>query len=449
MFDIVITGGRVVTSAGVDQIDLGIADGKIAALERLDGADASRTIDAGGRLVLPGLVDSHVHVRDPGYTYKEDFASCSAAAAAGGITTIMCMPNTDPVLDSPEAFRQTDAVARENCLIDYCLQGVATGRNLAAVAALQDLGVVTFEVFLAGPDALVTDDRTDQLAVFRAIAEAGGIAGVYPDEPAINVVIEALGAGEVADIGRAHPPMVETGALLPALTLAQIADCRVHFRQLSSALASLCADWIRRHVMPGRLTVEVTPHHLSLTEDDFRQAGPGGYVMPPLRTEADIESLWAALENGGIDTIGTDHAPHSWEEKIQGHGDLRKALPGFPGVETFLPVMLTEFARRGLSASDFVRFAAENPARIFGLHPRKGGLAAGSDADLAIIDDTVSWRIDPGRFFSKARYSPYGGREVNARVDLTMVRGGVVFEDGQIVEDTTHGILQTPQRTGG
>ena len=442
-YDIVISGGRVVTPDGIQQVSIGVRDGKFAAIGEVSAKDATQTIDAAGRLVLPGVVDSHVHVRDPGYTHKEDFASCSAAAAAAGITTIMCMPNTDPLLDSAAAFHATVDAAKKS-IVDFSLQGLATPRNLDAVPALKELGVVTFEVFLAGPEPLISGTREDQHAVFRAIAEVDGIAGVYPDDPPANAVLDTIGSGTPEDLVRSHPPELEIGSLLPAVAMAAAAGCRIHYRQMSSALSARVAAWIRAHTMPGRFTTEVTPHHLTLTTDDFREAGPAGYIMPPLRSRDDVEALWQALGDGVVDAIGTDHAPHAWAEKTAGDGDLRRAMPGFPGVETFLPAIFTAFAQRGYAVADFVNFTTANPARLFGLYPRKGAIAVGSDADIAIVDDSDTWTIDPSTFRSKAQYSPYAGHEVSAHVDLTMVRGKVVYENGEVVGGAGDGCLQTP-----
>ncbi len=442
-YDIVVSGGRVVTPDGVQQTNVAIKDGVFAATGEVAGAEAALTIDADGRWVLPGVVDSHVHARDPGYTHKEDFASCSAAAAAAGITTIMCMPNTDPLLDSADAFHATVDAAGKS-IIDFSLQGLACPRNLDAIPALKELGVVTFEVFLAGPEPLVSATPAERQAVFRAIAAVDGIAGVYPDDPLANAVLDGLGSGTPDDLVAAHPPELEVSALLGAVAVAAAANCRFHYRQMSSALGAQTAAAIRVGTLPGRFTTEVTPHHLTLTTDDFRAAGPAGHIMPPLRSRADIDRLWQALDDGVIDTIGTDHAPHSWDEKTLGDGDLRRSMPGFPGVETFLPVMFSAFVERGYRVVDFVRYTAANPARLFGLYPRKGAIAVGSDADLAIVDDSGSWTIDPSTFRSKAQYSPYSGHKVAAHVDLTMVRGKVVYERGQIVGEAGDGRLQIP-----
>lgn len=445
-FDLAVLGGRVVTPDGTIRADIAIAAGKIAAIGAVPVGAARRTIAAEDRLVLPGVVDSHVHVRDPGYTYKEDFASASAAAAAGGVTTMMCMPNTDPVLDRAQVFYDTAAAGETKSVVDFALQGLATARNLGELAALHDLGVVTFEVFLAGPDSLITQGRADQFKVFEALARLDATTGLYPDDGAAAQVLDGLGSGRIADIVAAHPPELEAGTLLPAATLAAAAGCRIHFRQMSSALSAACAAALKAKLPAGRFTCEVTPHHLTLNQTDFERAGPAGHIMPPLRSAADNDALWAALRAGTVDAIGTDHSPHAWAEKLKGDGDLRHAIPGFPGLETFLPVVLTEMRARGFDEGDFVRFACGNPAKLFGLYPRKGAIQVGSDADLAIVDEAAGYLIEPLGFHSKAHYSPFGGRTVQARVERTLVRGEVVFERGKVVAVAGHGQLLKPQR---
>lgn len=443
MHDVAITNGRIVTPSGVERGTLVIDGERIAGIA--DGRTTGRReIDARGLLVIPGIVDSHVHVRDPGFTHKEDFATCSAAAAAGGVTTMMCMPNTAPALESVAAFRIVDDVASRRSIVDYALQALATPRNLGEIPSLTQRGVVSFEMFLGGvPEELLAGRRADVARLFAALASVDALAGVYPDETELVSLLDS-GAGDIDGVLRAHPPSIEAGALLGAVALAGAAGARVHYRQMSSALGARCGAWLRA-AMPGRFTTEVTPHHLTLTSEDARRHGPYAHIMPPLREREDVEDLWSVLRAGGVDTIGTDHSPHAAEEKARGSDDVRKAATGFPGIETFLPVMLTEFIRRGLTGGDLVRLVAEGPARVFGLYPRKGVLAAGSDADLAIVDDVTEWSVDPTRFLSKAKYSPFAGRRVRGRAVLTMVRGHVVWQDGELVGRPGTGRLQVPR----
>jgi dihydroorotase len=441
----IVRGKRIIMPSGTRAADVLIADGRIAAIAPHGSATAQEVIDAAERLVIPGLVDSHVHTRDPGQTHKEDFRSASRAAARGGVTTIMAMPNTVPLVDSVAGF-DAAVEAGNKSIVDFAIEALAHASSLENIPALAQRGAVSFELFLGGgPDALITRERAMQNSLFAAVAAAEGLIGLYPDDP--DVAAELDCGGDPEAIGRAHPAEVEAGALMTALSLAAARGCPVHVRQASTALSVIVIAEMRRRGMADLLTAEVTPHHLVLTMEDFIRFGPQGLIMPPLRSAEDVNALWSALDTGAIATIGTDHAPHHMDEKNAGREDLRKALPGFPGLETFLPAILTEWRRRGLSDQAFIAAASQAPARLFGLSDRKGAIAPGLDADLVIIDDQVDDVIDCGRFLSKAKYSPFHGRRVSARVDLTMVRGQTVYVDGAVDEDVQRGRLLRRHRT--
>jgi dihydroorotase (multifunctional complex type) len=431
--------------SGTRAADVLIEDGRIAAIEPHGSANAPEVIDAAERLVIPGLVDSHVHTRDPGQTHKEDYRSASRAAARGGVTSIMAMPNTSPLVDSATGFDAAVDAAKKS-IVDFAIQALAHASSLENIPALAQRGAVSFELFLGGgPDALITRERAMQSSLFAAVAAASGLMGLYPDDPDVSAELDC--GGDAQAIARAHPAEVEAGALMTALALAAAQRCPVHVRQASTALSVIVVAEMRRRMLADFLTAEATPHHLVLTMEDFIRFGPQGLIMPPLRSAEDANALWSAIESGDIATIGSDHAPHHVDEKNPGREDLRKALPGFPGLETFLPAILTECRRRGLSDQAFVRAASESPARLFGLGDRKGAITPGLDADLVIIDDQVDEVIDCGKFLSKAKYSPFHGRRVCARVDLTMVRGEIVYVDGAIDEDAQRGRLLRPHRT--
>jgi dihydroorotase (multifunctional complex type) len=441
----IVRGKRIVMPSGTRAADVLIEDGRIAAIEPHGSAIAPEVIDAAERLVIPGLVDSHVHTRDPGQSHKEDFRSASRAAARGGVTTIMAMPNTAPLIDCVTGFDAAVEAANKS-IVDFAIQALAHASSLENIPALAQRGAISFELFLGGgSDALITRDRAMQNSLFAAVAAAGSLMGLYPDDP--DVAAELDCGGDPEAIGRAHPAEVEAGALMTALALAAARQCPVHVRQASTALSVIVIAEMRRRMPAHLLTAEATPHHLVLTMEDFIRFGPQGLIMPPLRSAEDVNALWSAIERGDIATIGSDHAPHHMDEKNPGRKDLRKALPGFPGLETFLPAILTECRRRGLSDQAFVGAAAQAPARLFGVSDRKGAIAPGLDADLVIIDDQVDDVIDCGKFLSKAKYSPFHGRRVSARVDLTMVRGQTVYMDGAIDEDVQRGRLLRPHRT--
>jgi dihydroorotase len=433
----IVRGGRIVLPSGTSAADVLLEGERIAAIAPYGTLSAPHVIDAAERLVIPGIVDSHVHTRDPGQTHKEDFRSASCAAAHGGVTTIMAMPNTAPLVDSAKGF-DAAAAAGSASIVDFAIQALAHGSSLENIPALAERGAVSFELFLGGgPPALVTRERPVQNSLFAAVAAADGLLGLYPDDPDVSAELDC--GADAQAIGRAHPAEIEAGALMTALALAAARHCRVHLRQVSAALSVAAIAELKRHGMPGLLTAETTPHHLVLTMEEFIRFGPHGLIMPPLRSQEDANALWCALERGDIDTIGSDHAPHHADEKNAGLDDLRKAPPGFPGLETFLPAVLTECRRRGFPDRFFVRAASEAPARLFGLDHRKGTIAPGLDADLVIVDDRVNEVIDSGTFLSKAKYSPFHGRRVSARVDLTMVRGETVYAGGAVNDGVRRG----------
>jgi dihydroorotase (multifunctional complex type) len=435
----IVRGTRIVLPSGTRPADVLIEGERIAAVAPYGTLAAAHLTDAAERMVIPGIVDSHVHTRDPGQTHKEDFRSASRAAARGGVTTIMAMPNTAPLVDSPKGFDAAAAAGRAS-IVDFAIQGLAHASSLEHIPALAAQGVVSFELFLGGgPPALITRDRGLQSSLFAAVAAVDGLLGLYPDDPDVCARLDC--GGDAQAIARAHPAEVEAGALITALALAAAQGCRVHVRQASTALSVMAIAELKRHAMSGLLSAEATPHHLVLTMEDFIRFGPHGLIMPPLRSRHDRDALWRALEAGDVDTIGSDHAPHHADEKNAGCGDLRKALPGFPGLETFLPALLTQCRRRGVSDQVLVRAASEAPARLFGLDRRKGAIAPGLDADLVIVDDAVDDVIDAGTFLSKAKYSPFHGRHVSARVDLTMLRGETVYAEGAVADDAKRGRL--------
>jgi dihydroorotase len=439
----VVRGKRIVLPSETRAADVVIEAGRILAVKPHGSSTAGEVIDAAERLVIPGLVDSHVHTRDPGQTYKEDFGSASRAAARGGITTIMAMPNTVPLVDSVRGF-EAAVSAGGKCIVDFAVQALAHASSLENIPALAQLGAVSFELFLGGgPEALVTRERNMQSSLFAAVAAVRGVMGVYPDDPEVSSLLDA--GGDAQAIARAHPAEIEAGALICVLPLAAALRCRAHVRQVSTALSATMIAEMRLRRGGEWLTAEATPHHLALTLEDFMRCGPEGLIMPPLRAADDVSALWDALRNGDIATIGSDHAPHHADEKERGRQDLRQAPPGFPGLETFLPAVLTECRHREVSEQVFVKAAAETPARLFGLGDRKGAIAPGLDADLVIVDDRVDEVIDSAKFLSKAKYSPFHGRRVSARVDLTILRGRTIYADGSVNEDAQPGCFQRPR----
>lgn len=445
MADTVIRGGELITPEGVGRKDIVIEDGRIAALVAPNEAiEARDEIDAAGRIVLPGFVDAHVHLREPGFEHKEDFSTGTRAAAAGGVTTLMDMPTDDPWTATAADFEQKRDLMTGRIHVDVALQA-AVGPNHEDVAALAALGAISFEIFLAGGRAdFQVDDDADFHRLLQAIKNVDGVAGITAGDPALIArltdEVRASDGCDIAAFNAVRPPEAEAPGVARACVLAEETGARIHFRQIS------CADSVavlKRQDGKGDISSEVTPHNLMLTDQDAARLGPFGAVIPPLRPDIEGAALRDALRDGVIDIVATDHAPHLPAEKERGQGNIWQVAPGLPGVQTFSAVML-ELAQRGaLSLEQLVRCCAEQPARRFGLYPRKGCIAVGSDADIVIVDQAATATITDGQQLSKAGWTPFAGLATHGVVERVLLRGRTICWDGA-VSDRPTGVFVKP-----
>lgn len=436
MLDAVIEGGEIVGPDGVRRGSIAIADGKVVSIAAPgETVQARERIDAAGCLILPGLVDAHVHFREPGLTHKEDFGSGTRAAAAGGVTTVMVMPTDKPMTTTPELFAEKRAIGERSAHVDFALQA-GLGPDTAHVWRLCELGAVSFEIFMAdlAPPMLVATSQ-ELLACLRAVAAVDRIAGITPGDDSIvagHAVPAAAGREESRRAFLASRPAVaEAIGIARACVAAEAAGARIHIRQVSAASSVA----MLRALRSARVSAEVTPHNLLLDESEILRRGPIAKVVPPLRSRADLASVQAALRDGVIDIVATDHAPHLPEEKALGDEDLAKAPGGFPGVQTLLPLMLHLADSGVIDYPRLVRACCEAPARLFGLFPAKGALRTGSDADLVVIDPRKPFVIRNDDQQSRARLTPFDGWRAPATQVLTMLRGKVIARGTQLTAE--------------
>lgn len=434
MLDVVVEGALVAGPTGLKPATIVVRAGKIEALvapgERVD---ASERIDARDCIVLPGLVDAHVHLREPGLTHKEDFGSGTRAAALGGVTTVMVMPTDNPFTLTAEQFTEKRALAQGKAHVDFALQA-ALGPDTSQVERLAELGAISFEVFLADlPAPLLVSTGSELLRTLQAVAAVDRVAGVSPGDDAIVAAHTRTQAVSREASRRAflasRPPVAEALGLARACVAARAAGARIHIRQVSAAAS---AD-VLRALRTSAVSAEVTPHNLLLEGEEIIRRGPIAKILPPLRAPADLASVRAALRERVIDIVATDHAPHLPEEKSLGEENLWKAPGGFPGLQTWLPLMLRMIADGMLDYPQLVQACCERPARLFGMFPAKGQLAAGADADLVIIDPRRPFTIRDEDQQSRARMTPFAGWTAPATPVLTMLRGAVIARDGQLV----------------
>ena len=422
---LLIKNGRIVDpAAGTDRIgDLFVENGKIAPLHRVPGdLPPDRILDASDKIVAPGLVDMHVHFRDPGLTYKEDILTGTDAAAAGGVTTAVCMPNTKPVIDTPETVRYVldkGAESKINLLTYAAVTRGQLGRELTDMEALYQAGAAAFSddgVQLQSASLMrqaLQNAKIRDLLICSHCEDTDMVQNYAVNEGIISKRLGLPGRPAIAEelmVARDAMLALETGA-------------RVHICHVSTAGS---VEIIRHYKAKGaRLTCETCPQYFTLTEDIVPAKGAMARVNPPLRTAADMEAIIEGLRDGTIDVIATDHAPHSDEEKSR---PLPDAPSGMSGLETSLAVTYTRLCLQlDFSVSEILRLMSTAPAKLLGLE--KGRLAVGDDADLIIFDPAENWTVDTARFHSKGHNTPFAGSLLTGRVKYTVCGGKVVYAD--------------------
>ncbi|HKY67388.1 MAG TPA: dihydroorotase [Acidimicrobiales bacterium] len=424
MTTIAIRGGEVVDAAGRRRADVLVDDGRIVAVVDDGSAQAADTVlDAGGCVVAPGLVDLHSHLRQPGKEEAETVETGARAAALGGYTCILAMPNTTPAIDSAGVAREVLELGRGTTCDVHTSAAVTVdraGSQLTPMAELAALGVRFF-----------TDDGNgvQDARLMRRALEYGRGLGVILAEHCEDEVLAAGGAMHEgawsSKLGiPGQPAEAEEVMVMRDIALARLTGGRVHFQHLSTRRSIALVAAAKADGLP--VTCEATPHHFTLTEAACQGFDPVFKVNPPLRTDDDVTAVRAGLADGTVDCIATDHAPHAPETKEQ---PFDQAPPGMLGLETALALALTEL---DLPIEQALALLSWNPARILGVDDLHGGpIAAGRPANLCVIDPAATWTVDPGRLASRSRNTPYAGRQLTGRVRHTMLAGEPVVVDAE------------------
>ena len=435
--DLVIRNGTVVSPDAAITASIAVKDGVVLAVGAAEAMpEAKETLDATGLHVLPGAIDVHVHFRDPGYPHKEDFGSGTAGAAFGGVTTVFDMPNTVPPTGTGKILAEKHAIAAAAAHVDFGLYGLLGEDTIAHVPDLVAGGVIGFKLYMGNTFGNIPSPSTGaMLEAFEVVAATGKRISLHAETASIMARREArmAAAGRRDPLAHlsARPAVVAVEAVSRAAILSEWTGARIHILHISSAdeLRPLAEAKARGVDITG----ETCPHYLMLSSDDYARWAGVIRVNPPVREVHHQGPLWRALADGTIDIIATDHAPHSPEEKTR--NDIWSVDCGFPGVETQMPLMLTEAANARFSICDYVRWSAANPAKVWGLYPRKGVIAPGSDADIAIVDLGRAWTIDDANIQSRAKISPWHGRAVKGLPLHTIVRGRFVMRNRTLAPD--------------
>jgi dihydroorotase len=424
---LLIRGAQVVTPSGISRADVLVEDETIRAVgEGLEVPAGTEVLDAGGLHLMPGIIDPQVHFREPGNTHKEDLESGSRAAAAGGVTAFLDMPNTNPPATTARALREKYALAGTKCHVDFGFFIGATPDNLDELNSIPEAcGIKVFMGSSTG--TLLVSERPDLERIFGNGRKL--IAVHAEDDAMIKANKERM--SDKATL-QDHPFIRSPEAAMKATTLAvelsKKYNRRLHVLHLTTEEE---ADFLRREKVEGLISVEVCPQHFLLTAPEiYEKLGTYAQMNPPLREARHGKALWKALKDGVIDCTATDHAPHTREEKDKGYPH---APAGMPGVETLFPLMLSRALEGQCTLQDLTRWMSEAPARLYGM-VNKGSIAPGCDADFVLVDTASNHVVRNGQLQARVNWSPYDGWTLKGQPKITIVRGRIVHREGRFNE---------------
>jgi dihydropyrimidinase/allantoinase len=440
-----IDNGLVYTEGTFKNMDIYIHNGKIAALgEPGTLPTATRNIDATGKHVLPGTIDTHVHIRDPGHSERETFLTGTMAAAAGGVTCILEHPISSPPQYNREILANRIAVAKPQAVVDYMFFGAAGGRFLKEISTLPEMGIAAYKTFLhQAPEGreeefvgLTMGNDGEILAGLAEVAKTGLTIAAHCENNDIIVrnIAEMRLAGQTGglDHARSRPPITEIETVEKMLRFGKATGAAINFVHISTPEAM---ELIKKAKAQGqKVYLETCPHYLLLDENTLIKYGPFAKCNPPLRSTDERDGLWRYINDGTVDFIGSDHGPFLLSEKESGLQDIFNAAAGLPGVDLRLPLMLDAALQGLLTLERAVELLAVNPAKVFGIYPQKGILAVGADADVVIADLTTPTVVARSKSYSKAKdiARVYEGKTLQATLNATICRGKIVMEDGRV-----------------
>jgi allantoinase len=461
LFDTLISGGTVVTETGVKQLELGIHDGKIAALLRPGThAEAKESIDATGKHILPGAIDIHFHVRAPAYPERGTVASETRAAAAGGVTTLFEMPISKPCCATPEIFRQRREHFSQSAYVNFGLYGAPGLLNADYIAGMIEEGAIGFKIFMtAAPKGrddefvgLCLPTAGQQYEALKLLAKTDLVTVIHAEDNGLlehfSQQLKKTGRNDALTHGESRPPIVEALAIAEILTMNENLGAKLHIAHVSSHQA---VKALQKFQATMDVTGETCPQYLLFSEEHLAKYGSFAKINPPLRTPDDQQALWTALQDGTLMAVTTDHSPFAVEEKEKAKLDFWAAPPGAPGIEELVPGILDAVAKRRLTLEQAVDLISTNGAKRFGLYPQKGVIAPGSDADVIIVDLEQSFTIDKSKLFTQARLCDYlyDGMTFQGKVLRTMLAGKTIFNEGEVTGKAGWGQFVRPQKIQG
>lgn len=450
MYDLCIKNGLIITPYQVFYGAILVDNGCVAALfhQGVQLPRAKRVIDAAGRYIIPGAVDPHVHLNDPGYTQSEDFYTGTCSAAAGGITTVLEMPLTDPLPATAETFRAKLNEVSPKAIVNFGLWGALIPSNLSELEEMIRLGAVAFKAFLTWAPEIPAVDDYSLVKAMEILSDKDRVIGIHCENDSIvqgyTNSLKKAKRNKPEDFLESRPEIAEYEATCRVALLAKEKNAKVHIVHCSSPKAVEVAQMFRSQ--GAKVSVETCIQYLTFTREELLRLGPYGQFNPPFRSLKAVEEMWKHILDGSIDCLGSDHSPYTFEEKEAGFHSIWDSPAGITGIQTWVPQFFSESVhKRKMPLSKFVMLCSTRAAQIFGIYPKKGIIAPGSDADLVIFDPEAKWIVASDDLLYKKKWSPFIGKEIKGRVDMTIVCGEVVYQNGAIISQGGQGHFISPE----
>ena len=460
MLDLLIKNGKVYLEGAFSEVSVGVKDGKIVLLAQKDAEfDAKEVLDLHGQYLIPGAIDTHMHVRDPGHKERGNFSTETLAAAAGGVTTIMEHPISIPPQYNVSILENRIRRADEQSVVDFCFYGALGGEYPEEIAKLAEDGrIVAYKTFLhAAPNGrfeefqgLTTADDGQLLTVMQELAKTDLFCAFHAEDNDLCNFLAQKCKEEGYITGKAHavsrPVLAEVQSVERVLRFAKATGARIEIAHVSTPQAM---ELIKKARQEGvKVYAETCPHYLFLDEEDLEKHGPFAKCNPPLRARELVDRLWDYVNDGTVDYIGSDHSPFLLEEKTRGLNDIFAAVSGFPGVDLRLPLMLDAVQEGRTTLTKVIELLCVNPAKKFGIFPQKGVIQVGADADFAVCNFDHETVVDKEKNYSHAKdiAVPYDGWKLRCQVSATILRGRILMKDGIVDESAkAYGQLVCPK----
>jgi dihydroorotase (multifunctional complex type) len=450
----VLKNGIAALDSGCQAIDVIVEDGVIAGVGPQIGLSApgAVTYDVTGKYVLPGIIDPHVHLREFEHSDREDFYTGTQSAAVGGITTVFDMPNSKPNVITADDFKARRDRVMERAYVNIGLYVWACSKNVDFLEKFSPLGAIAFKIFTAETGAydpaFAQYITSEPDAMFRILERTGPLdmlTAIHSESYSLIRHLEQYAKAHMpADISaylHSRPPLVEDVAVFSEVAIAKHCKARIHICHVVGKGSLQFIRWAKQGYNP-QISCECTPHNLLMTDAQTIGYGSLGKFSPPVHGEEHRRELWQGLVDGTVDMVGSDHAPQNNQSKKK--TNVWEAPPGSPALDYWVPLMLDRVAAGEMSMERFVEVTSKRPAQVFGLYPRKGSIRVGADADLVVIDMAKTSRVDPTRFKSKAKYTPFTDWPLRGLPVMTFVRGTLVARDGEIVANAGCGEFVIP-----